>query len=173
MNKRTKAAVMFMLSLGLFVCLAGILRIPTIVNYGKAGDFLWDSRGLSIWFVAEFNIGMIAGSMPALKPLFKSILDKSYLKGLSKRYGYGQNTGGTASHHRSFPSKGFTNIRDKERLDSHEHFDDSDGSLSQRGLVVMEDGPVALGVIQKNVTTTVTSTDQPSAPNTKRHTWDP
>jgi hypothetical protein len=168
MNKRTKAAVMIMLSLGLFVCLAGILRIPTIVNYGKAGDFLWDSRGLSIWFVAEFNTGIIAGSMPALKPLFKSIFESTYFKGLSQRYGYGNHTGPSGSHQRSFSSKGFNNIRNK---DSHEQFDDVDSSLSQRGLV-LENKPIALGVIQKNVTTTVTQMDQPTAPKAKRHVWD-
>lgn len=180
MNKRTKAAVMFMLSLGIFVCLAGILRIPTIKNYGKTGDFLWDSQSLSNWFVAELNTGIVAGSMPALKPLFKSILDSTYLKGLSEkygnRYGYGKNSGAVGSHHRShrsFPSKGFTNIQDKERLASTEQFDDHDGSASQRGLVYQnQPESFALGTIQKKVTTTVTQVDQPRIPKDKRHTWD-
>ncbi|ETN37705.1 uncharacterized protein HMPREF1541_07328 [Cyphellophora europaea CBS 101466] len=171
MNKRTKGAVMLMLSLGLFVCLAGILRIPTIENYGKTGDFLWDSRDLCIWFVAEFNTGIIAGSFPSLKPLFKTILDNTYFKGLTAKYGYGNNTGPTGSKHRSFSSKGFNNLRATERLDSHDQVDDSDGSLSQRGLV-LENKPIALGVIQKNVTTTVTQTDVPITPKgARRHEW--
>lgn len=172
MNRRTKAAVMIMLSLGIFVCLAGILRVPTIVNYGKAGDFLWDSRGLSIWFVAEFNTGIIAGSMPALKPLFKSILDSAYFKGMTQRYGYGNNTGNAAgSNRRSFSNKVFSSTRDKERLSSHDQYHDLDGTGSQRGLV-LENKPIPLGTIQKDVTTTVTQMDGPNPPNTRRHAWD-
>ena len=171
MNKRTKAAVMLMLSLGLFVCLAGILRIPTIVNYGKAGDFLWDSRGLTIWFDAEFNTGIIAGSMPALKPLFKTILDNSYFKGITQKYGYGNRSGPTANHQHSFSQKGFNNINDKDHLASH-HANDDDGSLSQRGLV-FDDRNIALGVIQKKVTTTVAEVDHPPTPtNRGRNAWD-
>jgi hypothetical protein len=163
MNKRTKAAVMVMLSLGLFVCLAGILRLPTIASYGKAGDLLWDSRDLSIWFVAEFNTGIVAGSMPALKPLFKTILESTYLKGRSHGYGYeGHSGAGGSLQQRSFASKGFNTLRDKERSPAQDQldyqFDDRDGSASQRGLVT-DTKPIALGVIRKDVTTTVMPVD--------------
>lgn len=153
MNKRTKAAVIGVLSLGVFVCLAGILRIPTIVNYGKTGDFLWDSRGLSVWFIAEFNTGIIAGSIPALKPVFKRVLDSTYLRSRAQKYGYGGQSG-PASHQRS--SKGFQNIRVTTRSKSNDNdeFDEFDGSNSQRDLVI--DRNVPLGAIKKNIVTTVT-----------------
>jgi hypothetical protein len=168
MNKRTKAAVMVMLSLGLFVCLAGILRLPTIANYGKAGDLLWDSRDLSIWFVAEFNTGIVAGSMPALKPLFKTIFESTYLKSRSQGYGYANNSGTGPSQQRSYPSKGFNTLHNKERIPTHDQFDDGDGSASQRGLVT-DTKPIALGVIRKDITTTVTPVD--STHNVRGNVW--
>jgi hypothetical protein len=170
MNTRTKAAVMVVLALGLFVCLAGILRIPTIVNYGKAGDFLWDSVGLSIWFMAEFNTGIMAGSIPALKPLFKTVLASTYIRGRTQKYGYGGNTGGTANQQRSFNSKGFNNLGDRNESESQEQFPD-DGSMSQKGLVVTE-RPIELGVIQKKVTTTIMSMDRSNASRPKSQAWD-
>jgi hypothetical protein len=166
MNKRTKFAVMGILSLGIFVCLAGILRIPTIVNYGKAGDFLWDSNGLCIWFVAELNTGIMAGSFPALKPLFKKLLDSTYLGGsgnkYGNKYGYGVQSGGHGGHNQS--AKGFQNIVVSQRSRSgndDDISDDFDGANSQRDLVLPHHGQkdIALGVIQKDVVTTVTRVD--------------
>jgi hypothetical protein len=73
MNKRTKAALIFVLSLGFFCCVAAVVRLVYITNYGSRADYLWDTRKLTIWYVAEAATGIIAGSMPALKPLFKYV----------------------------------------------------------------------------------------------------
>lgn len=32
-------------------CVAAIIKIPQLVNYGKEGDLLWDSRNITIWTV--------------------------------------------------------------------------------------------------------------------------
>ena len=73
-NRRTRASLILALGLGCFACGAAIAKIPSIVNYGKTGDWLWDSRDMCIWTVVECNVGIIAGSIPALRPLFKSVL---------------------------------------------------------------------------------------------------
>lgn len=31
-------------------CAAGIVKAAFISNYGKTGDFLWDSANLTIWY---------------------------------------------------------------------------------------------------------------------------
>ena len=167
MNKKTKAAVIGVLTLGVFVCFAGIIRIPTIANYGKAGDFLWDSRGLSVWFMAEFNTGIIAGSMPALKPLFKRILDSSYIKGRSQQYGYGNNSSNAQVKH---SSKGFTNIKVTERSRSDD-LDDYDGANSQRDLVIDRHN-IAMNVIKKDVMTSVTSVPVPGEKRQRGYGWE-
>jgi hypothetical protein len=158
------------LSMGIFVCLAGILRLPAILNYGKQGDLLWDSKGLTIWFMAEFNTGIIAGSIPALKPVFKSILVNTYFK-RTRKYGYGDRSGASGVHQRSFSSKGFNNLRNRDESVSQDHLTDFDGSLSQKGLVVNQK-PIGLGVIHKDVTTTITHLDEPPVPKVRTQGWD-
>lgn len=70
------------------------MKITTIVVYGRTGDFLFDSTGLTIWTTTELNVGIIAGSVPCLKPLFKAIMERS---------GYVSNTKAqTKPNHRSY-----------------------------------------------------------------------
>ncbi|OXV07189.1 hypothetical protein Egran_05048 [Elaphomyces granulatus] len=85
-NKRTKASLICILGLGLFACVAAIIKFFKLSQYGKEGDFLWDSTSLTIWIVVETNTGIIAGSLPALKPIFKKVL-QSYGSG-SRSYGH-------------------------------------------------------------------------------------
>ncbi|KAK0656990.1 hypothetical protein B0T16DRAFT_400662 [Cercophora newfieldiana] len=88
-NRRTRFSLIFALSLGAFACAAAFIKIPFLVNYGKTGDWLWDSRDISIWTVTECNTGIIAGSLPALRPIFKKILGTSL--------GYGKSSGKPAA----------------------------------------------------------------------------
>jgi hypothetical protein len=76
-NRRTRFSLIFALSLGAFACAAAFIKVGFLVNYGKTGDWLWDSRDISIWTVMECNTGIIAGSLPALRPIFKKILGTS------------------------------------------------------------------------------------------------
>jgi len=73
-NMRTKLSLMFALGLGCFACCAAFIKIGSLVNYGKEGDWLWDSRDISIWTVVECNLGIMAGSIPTLRPMFKRVL---------------------------------------------------------------------------------------------------
>lgn len=46
-------------------------------NLGHYSDWLWDSRNISIWHVVELNTGIVAGILPAIRPLFRGILGSS------------------------------------------------------------------------------------------------
>ncbi|KAH6647762.1 hypothetical protein BKA67DRAFT_594677 [Truncatella angustata] len=48
-NVRTKASLICILGLGVFASAAGIVKAAYIPNYGKTGDFMWDSANLTIW----------------------------------------------------------------------------------------------------------------------------
>lgn len=50
MNWKVKSAVAAILSLGIFAAVAAIVKITFLGNYGKHGDFLWDSADLTIWY---------------------------------------------------------------------------------------------------------------------------
>ncbi|KAH6667773.1 hypothetical protein B0J14DRAFT_171900 [Halenospora varia] len=75
-NQRVKMALLGVMSLGLFACAAGIVKLSILSSYGRSGDFLYDSTGLTIWTTTELNVGILAGSIPCLKPLLKAILGK-------------------------------------------------------------------------------------------------
>jgi hypothetical protein len=72
---------MCILGLGLFACIAAAIKVSYTRNYGKKGDFLWDSRNITIWFAAELNVAITAASLPCLKPLFKTVLGSTYGRG--------------------------------------------------------------------------------------------
>ncbi|CAP99139.1 Pc22g18510 [Penicillium rubens Wisconsin 54-1255] len=55
-------------------CAAAFVKLSILPNYGRTGDFLWDYTNLTIWVVTECNTGIMAGTLPTLKPLFKRFL---------------------------------------------------------------------------------------------------
>ncbi|KAF2036233.1 hypothetical protein EK21DRAFT_106337 [Setomelanomma holmii] len=74
LNIRTKFSLIAILSLGLFACVAGIMK----ATYNKT--ILTDIRRFihdrySMWNFIELDIGIIAASPPALKPLSGRFLD--------------------------------------------------------------------------------------------------
>jgi len=84
-NARTRASLICIMGLGVFACAAGIVKSAFISNYGKTGDFLWDSANLTIWYSVECNVGIVAACLPCLKPLFKRILESSFGYGSSSK----------------------------------------------------------------------------------------
>lgn len=99
MNRRQKASLICILGLGIFATAAAVVNLTYKKNYGRSGDWLWDSRDITIWTVVECNIGIIAGNLPCLKPIFRTVLGSTYGRGSRKtpsRYGsrpYGPGTG--------------------------------------------------------------------------------
>jgi len=73
-NRRTRISLIVALGLGTLACAAAFVKIPSLVNYGKTGDFLWDSRDITIWTIVECNVGIYAANLPSLRPLFKTFL---------------------------------------------------------------------------------------------------
>lgn len=87
-TRRTRISLFGVLGLGCFACACAITRITYIGTYGKTGDWLWDSQYLTTWSVLELNIGIIAASLPSLRPLFKKFLGSVYGAGTNKAKGY-------------------------------------------------------------------------------------
>ncbi|KAJ5747750.1 uncharacterized protein N7511_009446 [Penicillium nucicola] len=88
-NRRVKASLVCILGLGVFACAAAFVKISILPNYGRTGDFLWDYTNLTIWVVTESNTGIIAGSLPTLKPLFKRVLGTYGSRSKTTREYYG------------------------------------------------------------------------------------
>lgn len=84
MNRRHKASLVCILGLGTFATAAAFVKLSYLPAYGREGDLLWDSRNMTIWTIIECNVGIIAGNLPCLKPLFRSILVSTYGSGSRK-----------------------------------------------------------------------------------------
>ncbi|KAG6359417.1 hypothetical protein INS49_012938 [Diaporthe citri] len=76
-NRRTRVWLIAVLGLGVFACAASIIKRVYLYNLGNYSDWLWDSRNISIWHVVELNTGVVAGSLPAMRPLFRGVLGGS------------------------------------------------------------------------------------------------
>ncbi|OQD82826.1 hypothetical protein PENANT_c019G06351 [Penicillium antarcticum] len=74
MNSRTKLAVGGILSLGAFASVAVIIRIPFLHYYADT-NFLYSTFQIAIWSVIETGLGITAGSLITLRPLFRWLLD--------------------------------------------------------------------------------------------------
>ncbi|KAF2004388.1 hypothetical protein P154DRAFT_616939 [Amniculicola lignicola CBS 123094] len=74
-NKRTKASLIFILSLGYIACGAAIIKTPMIAHFFD--DF--DSTGPRSWYygwqIIEMNVGIIAATLPSIKPAFRWLLE--------------------------------------------------------------------------------------------------
>jgi hypothetical protein len=97
MNKRMKASIVVIMGLGVLyvfqthpdflkvdadnsvhsAAIASTVKLTYIRSYGLSGDFLFDSTGLTIWSATELNTGIIACSIPCLKPLFQFMLENT------------------------------------------------------------------------------------------------
>lgn len=66
--------------------IAAIVKITFLTNYGKHGDFLYDSSDITIWTTVEICTAIMAANIPCLKPLFRTLFD-----GTSAAQRYGSN----------------------------------------------------------------------------------
>ncbi|KAL2010347.1 hypothetical protein VTN00DRAFT_6154 [Thermoascus crustaceus] len=73
-NKRTKASLMAILSLGYLACTAAIVKIVSQTQVLKLKDPYRDST-FTTWNSVELNIGILAGSLPTIKPLVRSLIE--------------------------------------------------------------------------------------------------
>lgn len=67
-------SLMAVLGLGVFACAASSIKTVHLYYIGNNSDWLWDSHKISIWHVVELNTGVVAGSLPAIRPLFREDL---------------------------------------------------------------------------------------------------
>ncbi|KAJ5965735.1 hypothetical protein N7481_012449 [Penicillium waksmanii] len=86
MNVRTKAALASILGMGCVASAAVIIRIPYLHDY-KDPDFLYATSNISIWSNVEASLGIAAGSLVTLRPLFRWFRDPSSAGSRSKRTG--------------------------------------------------------------------------------------
>jgi hypothetical protein len=83
LNLQAKISLICVLTLGLFAGVAGIVKSQK----QKAALYHLDQYiqdTFTMWWFIEFNVGIIAASLPALKPLFRRILETARNSTLAK-----------------------------------------------------------------------------------------
>ncbi|KAF2768960.1 hypothetical protein EJ03DRAFT_111465 [Teratosphaeria nubilosa] len=70
---RTKTSLAIVLGLGFVTCAAGITKATYQWRFVEDEDRDWHDS-FEVWFMIELCLGIIAASLPALKPLLKSVL---------------------------------------------------------------------------------------------------
>ncbi|CAN8106401.1 unnamed protein product [Discula destructiva] len=88
MNTRRKASLGAILGLGIFASAAAITKSVYIQNYSSNTDNLWNTTELTIWTTVELNVGIIAASLPCLRPIFKILRNGPGAKGVSANCQY-------------------------------------------------------------------------------------
>lgn len=69
MKSRVKFSVTIMLGLAAFASCATIVRLRYLTLYNDPNEFMYSTGAIGLWSIIEEGIGIIAGSMPALRPL--------------------------------------------------------------------------------------------------------
>ncbi|KAL1641116.1 hypothetical protein SLS58_006391 [Diplodia intermedia] len=68
---RIKASVVVILALGVVASTATLVRLRYLLNYNSPDDYLYGLANIAVWSIIESGIGLIAGSLPALRPLLR------------------------------------------------------------------------------------------------------
>ncbi|RJE20601.1 integral membrane protein [Aspergillus sclerotialis] len=76
MNRRAKLAIVGILSIGCIASAAVIIRAPFVKHY-KDREFLYNTTQISIWSNVEAGLGITAGCLTTLRPLFRAFRDTS------------------------------------------------------------------------------------------------
>ncbi|CAN9121039.1 unnamed protein product [Alternaria alternata] len=81
LKRRTKVALIPLITMGCIASAAVIARLP-FIHYFNAPDFLWSTTDIAIWSSVEQGLAITAGSLATLRPLFFIAMHKL---GLSTR----------------------------------------------------------------------------------------
>ncbi|KAB8231457.1 uncharacterized protein BDW43DRAFT_301675 [Aspergillus alliaceus] len=76
LNRTTKIAVAGILAMGGLACVGVIIRLPYIHHY-RDKEFLYNTTQITIWSNVEANLGVMAGNLITLRPLFRWFHDVS------------------------------------------------------------------------------------------------
>lgn len=112
---------------------ATIIRLKYLTLYSDPGEFMFSTGKIGFWSLTEEGIGLIAGSLPALRPLLSLRIRVSV--GSNSRNASGPMAYPSGSHHmqpsarsRGIPMDNFQTLRDN---DDGDH---SDGD-SQKNII--------------------------------------
>ncbi|KAL0263057.1 hypothetical protein SLS55_002032 [Diplodia seriata] len=76
-NRYSKIAAGFLLSLGLFACICAIVRLSYTLALNATEEYLFQVYGVTVWCFAEVGVALTVGCLSTLRPLCASCLGGS------------------------------------------------------------------------------------------------
>ncbi|KAI1634784.1 hypothetical protein F4809DRAFT_665026 [Biscogniauxia mediterranea] len=139
LNRNSKISVAFILGLGFIASLSACIRLKYTVGLTDTDNYLYAISDIVIWGYAENGLGLVAGCVATLKPLFRRAfgLSGSDSKPTLDKYG----TGNKSLGFRSNAHHGYTEFGEEHELSTpsvHCHGDNSGGAFdaeSQKGIL--------------------------------------
>jgi len=64
-----KVTLVLIFAVGIFSCVAAMMRLLALVVYTRSNDISFDNVPLEIWSSIEVNIAILCSSMPSMRPL--------------------------------------------------------------------------------------------------------
>jgi hypothetical protein len=131
-NLRTKISLICILALGYFACAASIVKTVYQTKVLTDPDSVRNDSYF-VWNSIELYIGILAASLPALRPLFKRVLDTSRglmskTRGTTYREGYASN-GVSRTRHKYYVQEDVVGLDGLNMA----HLKPQDGSSSDNG----------------------------------------
>jgi hypothetical protein len=102
MSWRSKASILVMFSLGIFIVITACLRLSYIIMYSRSFNPTYDNTDVLIWSGIEVAVSMIVTSLPAIRMLLKQSIPQGWSiflsrTGLSGRRSAKKSTGTAAT----------------------------------------------------------------------------
>ncbi|CVK85468.1 related to integral membrane protein PTH11 [Fusarium proliferatum] len=142
MKLATKVSISMVLGLGSLASVATIIRMPFVLFYFHPDpNYLYRVCHVSLWCTVEAGIGIVAGSLPALRKLVKRWIkfDSSARQYSPPKPYRGSHGLGITSHIATASRvKGYNISRDVKN-DGKDHWDGLDDGSSRRGIIVTRD----------------------------------
>ncbi|KAF2199568.1 CFEM domain-containing protein [Delitschia confertaspora ATCC 74209] len=70
---KKKVQVSMMFCTGIFVTIVSILRLQSLVHFGKSTNPTWDQYSVMLWSTVEINVGIMCACMPAIRVMLVRI----------------------------------------------------------------------------------------------------
>ncbi|KAF1840961.1 uncharacterized protein K460DRAFT_321640 [Cucurbitaria berberidis CBS 394.84] len=115
---KQRLGLIFLFSIGLLVCIAGVLRMYFLEMYFESSDLSWTASLIWCAMILEMNMGIICGSLSGVKPvmavMFPALFGSSYkTRSGGTRPTYGRT--GRSTRNESFAFKPLSDLSSKSR----------------------------------------------------------
>ncbi|EXJ56329.1 uncharacterized protein A1O5_12596 [Cladophialophora psammophila CBS 110553] len=106
LSRKKKIQIVSMFCVGLFVTIASIVRLSSLIRFKATLNFSWDYVAVCYMSVVEIDVGVICACMPAMQLLLRRVAPRLFGSTADKSSYLHPHTGGPRSQSRTFRNTG-------------------------------------------------------------------